>query len=246
MDASKPIILYDIASGPPVTCFAPNPWKARYALNFKGVNYRTEWVDLPDIKTVREKLGIAPNRTHSDGSAFYTLPIIQDSSTGDIIGDTFEIALYLDRTYPNGPTLLPPMTVGLQAAFNIQVDAIFSQHVILCVHGMPLNPETAEISKATFAQRAGKESWEELTVRGEERVKTLESLKAALDGLAKCYRQKDGLFLEGDTVLYADLIVGSWLAFYKITLKEWEEVQTWHNGLWQKLHQALEKYAEVK
>lgn len=31
MDAQKPIVtFYDIASGPPIRPFAPNPWKARY------------------------------------------------------------------------------------------------------------------------------------------------------------------------------------------------------------------------
>ena len=29
MDASKPILFYDIASRPPATCYAPNPWKTR-------------------------------------------------------------------------------------------------------------------------------------------------------------------------------------------------------------------------
>lgn len=250
MDPSKPILFYDIASGPPVTCFAPNPWKTRYALNFKGVHYKTEWVDLPDVTSVRKSLGAAPNRTFADGSPFYTLPVIKDLSTGEIVGDSFDIACYLEKTYPDGPALFPPScsSRGLNAAFNAQVDAIFTQHVMLCVHGMPFNPATAEISKATFLQRAGKTSWDEMAVRGEERTKILESFRSALDVLAKAYRHSEGPFLEGSTASYADLIVGSWLAFFKASVdaKEWEEIQTWHDGLWGNLHQALGKYAEVK
>ena len=218
----------------------------RYALNFKGVHYRTEWVERPEIASVRQELGVAPNRTFRDGSPFYTLPIIKDPSTGEIVGDSFEITLYLDKTYTNPPSLLPPSTIGLQAAFNAQVDAIFSQFVILFVHGIPLNPDTAEASRAAFLKRAGKEDWEDLSVRGKEREQTLEAFKAALGGLAKFYRHRDGPFLEGNNASYADLIVGGWLAFLKVTLKEWEDVQMWHDGLWGKLHLALEKHAEVK
>ncbi|EEB93459.1 hypothetical protein MPER_07878 [Moniliophthora perniciosa FA553] len=170
----------------------------------------------------------------------------KDLSTGQVIGDTFDIALYLDKTYPNAPSLFPPSTIGLQRAFNTYVDATFTAFVILCVHGIPFNPETAETSHAAFAWRAGKERWEDLTVQGEERVKTLEAFKTALEGLAKAYSHGDGPFLEGKNPSYADIIVGGWLAFVKATTKEWEDIQTWHDGLWGKLHLALEKYAEVK
>ncbi len=212
------------------------------------MHYQTVWVELPDVASVRNKLGAAPVRAHKDGSSFYTLPIIKDPSTGDIIGDSFEIALYLDRTYTNAPLLFPPSTIGLQAAFNVQVDAIFTRFVILCAHGLPFNSETAEQSKAAFLWRAGKTDWEDMTVRGDERVKTLEAFKEALGELAKFYRCEDGPFLEGKNASYADLIVGGWLAFMKVTLKlkEWGGLRTWHDGRWGKLHLALEKYAEVK
>ncbi|ODM23673.1 hypothetical protein SI65_01262 [Aspergillus cristatus] len=248
MDTSKPILFYDIASGPPATCFAPNPWKTRYALNFKGVNYQTEWVELPDVTGVRKRLGAPPNRTHRDGSAFYTLPVIHDLSTGDIVGDSLEIAQYLDKTYPDGPSLFPHgSTVSHDAkGLNILVDTLFTQHVVLFIHGMPLNPATAKASKATFCERAGVDDWEKLTVRGEERAKVLNSFKQALGNLADLYKKNtEGPFLEGATPSYADLIVGAWLSFAKATSKEWEDIQTWHNGIFGKLHQALEKYAEI-
>ncbi|PLB45535.1 hypothetical protein P170DRAFT_439284 [Aspergillus steynii IBT 23096] len=244
MDASKPIIFYDIASAPPATCFAPNPWKTRYALNFKGVHYRTEWEELPDVTSVRKKLGAEPNESiwtavHSTHClSFKTRPPTKSSGIRS-----------RSRSISTKPTrmarLIPDATFGLQAAFNVQVDAIFTQHTLLALHGIPLNPATAEISKAEFARRAGK-AWDELTVRGEERTKMLESFKAAPGELAKLYRQKDGVFLDGDRPSYADLIVGGWLKLYKATMEEWEELESWHDGLWKQLYLALEKYAEVK
>jgi hypothetical protein len=29
-------------------------------------------------------------------------------------------------------------------------------------------------------------------------------------------------------------------------MEEWEEMLTWHDGRWRKIHEALEKFAEVK
>lgn len=220
----------------------------RYALNFKRAHYKTEWVDLPDVTEVRKKLGAPPIRTHPDGSDFYTLPVIKDQSTGETVGDSFDIALYLDKLDTGAPPLFPPSTVSLQAAFNVQVDTIFTQFGLLFCHGLPFNPETAEISKAEFVRRAGTKSWDDLTVRGKEREETLAAFKAALEPLTKLYKLRDGTFLEGDVPIYADFIVGSWVKCYKITLpsQEWEELRTWHDGLWGNIYQALEKYAEVK
>ncbi|KAJ7136014.1 hypothetical protein C8R44DRAFT_729533 [Mycena epipterygia] len=248
MDPSKPIVFYDIASAPPVTTYTVNTWKTRYALNFKRVHYRTEWVAFPDVASVRKKLGVAPVAKLRDGSALHTLPIIQDPATDQFVGDSFDIAIYLDKTYTDGPSLLPPSTTVLQAGFNEHVNATISRFFSLFVHGMPFSPETAEASKATFCARAGKERWEDLAVEGEERARTLEAFKAALGDLAKWYSRTDGPFMEGENPLYADFIIGGWLAFISITLpvKEWEDVQTWQDGLWGKLHRALQKYAEIK
>ncbi|KAK7056388.1 hypothetical protein VNI00_002942 [Paramarasmius palmivorus] len=246
MTDSKPILFYDIASAAPVHSFAPNPWKARYALNFKGVHYRTEWVELPEVESTRKKLGSDPVRFFADGSPFYTLPVIKDTSTGELVGDTFDIAVYLDKAYPDAPRLFPPSSIGLHKAFNAQVDAIFSTYVHLFVHGIPFNPETAEESRATFVRRAGASCWDDLNYRGEEREQKLKQFEADLGNLAKYYIHKDGPFLEGKNPSYADLIVGGWLMMMKETLKEWEDLCTWHDGIWKRIHLALDKYTQVK
>lgn len=179
---------------------------------------------------------------------FYPLPVIHNLSTGDIVGDSLEIAQYLDKTYPDGPSLFPhgSMVSYNAKGLNALVDTLLTQHVVLFIHGMPSNPATAKASKATFCERAGVDDWEKLTVRGEERVKVLNSFKQALGSLAGLYKKNmEGPFLEGATPWYADLIVGAWLAFAKATSKEWEDIQTWHDGIFGKLHQALENHAEV-
>jgi glutathione S-transferase len=272
---SSPIVFYDIASRPPVekNCYSPNPWKTRLALNFKGLPYSTSWVALPDIAKVRSSLKVPPCRKFADGTDFFTLPIIEDPATDSLIGDSFDIAVYLQNTYPNSGAgdLFPAQTIDYvfthdlallvplsecresefpeYAKFNVNVDAAFSAHVQLTVQGFPFDPATAEISKAEFVRRAGVTCWEDFALVGEEREKMKDSFRNMLGGLAKLFlRDTRGPFLLGTRASYADLIVGGWLRMMRATLpeSEWEEVRSWHGGLFGWLHDALEVYAEVK
>lgn len=224
---------------------------ARYALNFKrlhaNLDYQTSWTELTEISKVRQSLGAAPVRKHDvDGSDFYTLPVIVDHSTGQTIGDSFEIALYLDRTYPSSPPLFPPATVALHRAFNTRVDKVFTDHVLLLVHTMPFNPETVAETHAEFCRRAGAKTWEEFGLNDEQRRTMLRNLEAELGELAKLFeRTKEGPYLEGKSPMYADFMICGWLSLYKECLPEWDMIKGWHGGLFGRLHKALEKYAQV-
>ncbi|KAF3915451.1 hypothetical protein ABW21_db0200282 [Orbilia brochopaga] len=253
---SKPIVFYDIASAPPVTTFAVNPWKTRLALNFKKIHYETSWTELTQVTTVRKSLGVQPCRKHwIDNSDFYTLPVISDPSTGTLVGDSFDIAVYLDETYPDQPTLIPPGAKSLLKALNGQVDQLFTAHVVLCLRNMPFNPETAAITRKEFCRRAGVSRWEDILqiAEGENRTKLLASLEKALseeplDGLSKAFLNKDdGPFLNGKDPMYGDIIIGAWLQMYKICLpkEDWEMVRSWQGGMWGRLSDALDEYKKV-
>jgi len=110
---------------------------------------------------------------------------------------------------------------------------------------MPFNPETAEVSKAEFVRRAGVTSWDQLCVEGEVRAKIVEVFKADMEEFAKMYRF-EGPFLEGEKMTYADVIVGAWLQFMRVTLPEWEQICEWQGGRWKRLHEALQQWAEQK
>jgi glutathione S-transferase len=271
--SSKTIVFYDIAARPPVeeNCFSPNPWKTRLALNFKGVPYSTSWVALPDIAKVRESLKVPACRKFADGKDFYTLPIIEDPATGSLVGDSFDIALYLQKTYPNsGGNLFPPQTLDFDfkhpyilvplsecrdsefpeyAKFNMNIDAAFTAHTQLAVQGMPFDPATEELSKAEFVRRAGVTKWDDFALDSEAREKLMESFREMLGGLAKLFsRDASGPFLLGTTVSYADMMVGAWLRMMYATIPEdeWKQVTTWHDGIFGQLHDALNAYADVK
>ncbi|KAJ4291312.1 hypothetical protein N0V88_006316 [Collariella sp. IMI 366227] len=173
--ASDPgLIFYDIAFTKPYekTSSAPNPWKARYALNLKSAPYTTTWVQMPNITTLRRSLNVPPCRNFADGTEFHTLPMLRDPGTGTVIGDSFDIAIYLQRTFPEGDDLFleqdlsfecsGPLLIPLSernyadkvhaeyARFNNAVDNAFTLHVPLMAHGMRFDPEVEEEVRAEF------------------------------------------------------------------------------------------------
>lgn len=271
--ATSPIVFYDIATRPPAeeTCSSPNPWKTRLALNFKNRPFSTTWVPLPDIGKVRSGLNVPPCRKFADGTDFFTLPIIEDPATGSFLGDSYDIAVYLQKTYPDSGAgnLFPPQTLDFNfshpailvplsdirdkefteyAKFNMNVDAAFTAHTQLTLQGFPFDPATLDSVKAEFIRRAGVKSWDDFALEGEAREKMMKSLKEMLGNLAKLFlRDNSGPFLLGTKPTYADLIVGAWLRMMSATLPggEWAEVRSWHDGLFGQLHDALEVYAKA-
>ncbi|EOD45793.1 putative glutathione s-transferase protein [Neofusicoccum parvum UCRNP2] len=181
------------------------------ALNFKGLPYTTTWVALPDIPKVRSSLKVPPCRKFADGTDFFTLPIIQDPATDSLVGDSFDIAVYLQKNYPDSGAgdLFPPQTIDYvfeneftllvplsdcrdsdfpeYARFNVNVDAAFSAHAQLTVGGFPFNQATAEATKAEFVRRAGVTCWEDFALEGEAREKTKDSFRSMLGDLAKLF-----------------------------------------------------------
>jgi glutathione S-transferase len=160
-----------------------------------------------------------------------------------VIGDSFDIANFLENTYPNtGGRLFPPNSTqtGLvyesplkdqtilipittnegamnqaYAKFNWHVDVTFTAHVGLVVYYMPFNPDTAEATKEHFLKRAGMQSWDQFLLQGEAREQMMASFKESLTSLAQLFTvHEDGPYLEGKEANYADLIVGGWLNMF--------------------------------
>jgi len=270
-------VLYDVAFASPCeenTC-APNPWKARYALNFKDVAYKTEWVQMPDITKIRKALGVPPCRKFADGTDFYTLPIlVTDTKTGSALGDSFDIANYLqdkfpdagagdlfpkqnlEYTLPNGMDILVPLSERNDdihpdyVRFQSSVDMAFSIHAQLTANGMRWDPEVEGEVKAEFLRRVGMMSWEDFNIDGEAREKLMNSLRDTIERLSVLLkRDTSGPFMLGTKPSYADIIVGGWLRMLSKTLleSEWEQAKGWYDGVFGKLHAALqERFGDVK
>lgn len=274
MSDSEPLVFYDIASRYQPLSYAPNPSKTRYALGFKKVPFKTTFLDILDIAPTRQELGVAAGRKLDDGSDFFTLPMLQDPSSGKVIGDSFDIANYLEDKYPDpgdgqlfpsnstgfgldyespnkDTVFFAPLTniVGAKhdeyAKFNRHVDATFTSNMVLYGYNMPFNPPSADEVKALMCKRAHLSSWEDLKIESEAREALKAVMKQNLASLAELYLAREGPFLEGDMVSYADLIVGAWLNCYSTIMPgdEWEVFRTWYDGAFARLHDVLqEKY----
>ncbi|KAJ5770591.1 uncharacterized protein N7511_002642 [Penicillium nucicola] len=270
------LTFYDIALAPPAeeSSCSPNPWKTRYALNFKKVPYKTTWVPLPDIPAVRAPLNIPASRTFADGTPYHTLPVVSDPTTSTTVGDSFEIAVYLNKQYPTSghgdlfppqdldfdftpdPNLFAPIAVAdvpsegpipAYVRFNTNVDGVFTAHTQLIAGYLPLDPARADETKKTFEERIGL-PWDSLMARGEKRTELLASLEGTLKTLAEMYRRDEtGPFLLGARPTYADFIVGGWLRLFygALPAKEWDVVRMWYGGLFGTLHEALGAFAQM-
>jgi len=87
------IQLYDLAGADPRFLFSPFSWRVRMALLHKGLEFDV----LPWRFSARESIA---------ESGYQSVPVIRDGETW--VGDSWEIACYLDRRYPARPLLMPP------------------------------------------------------------------------------------------------------------------------------------------
>jgi glutathione S-transferase len=198
--------------------------------------------------------------------------LLQDPATGQVIGDSFDIATYLEDHFPDsGGCLFPHNSTGTgldyqspyqdtaffaplslphgfrhkeYAQFNLHVDTTFSANVLLVAQFLPFNPSSADAVRAVFVKRAHLQSWEDLCIQGEVRQQLLQGCKQGLATLADLYKvHESGPFLEGSQPSYADLVVGGWLNMFSVTLpeQEWKDFRSWHDGVFARLHDALQQ-----
>lgn len=206
-------------------------------LNFKGIPFETEWVEYPDIESVCKAIGAAPTDKKLDGSPEYTVPVIKDTSTGTVLSESFEIAKYLDKTYVSTPTLFPPGTVALQAAFqeawlgNLKGWATF----ITGVTFLRLNPASHEFFRKSREEWWGMKIEEMLPPKDSEKWKgEMAKIRNGFNNLDSWYNAGGTQFLTGDEITYADITVAAWVGWFKDILpEEWEEVNSWHGGKWE-------------
>ncbi|KAK3309432.1 uncharacterized protein B0T15DRAFT_515476 [Chaetomium strumarium] len=113
--ASEQIVFFDLRSKEPNSCWSLNPWKTRLLLNYKGLDYRTEWLEYPELKGRFEKHVPA-----QEGSMPYTIPTILLPSSGEYVMDSKKIAQRLESLHPSPP-------LHLDAPVLAKLEEILSQ-----------------------------------------------------------------------------------------------------------------------
>ncbi|KZT34023.1 hypothetical protein SISSUDRAFT_1053431 [Sistotremastrum suecicum HHB10207 ss-3] len=252
------ITFYDIPSRAPSGTWSPNAWKTRFALGFKGVPHKTQWVEFPDVAQTIKAINGAPTSKLPDGSDFYTLPVISDPNvpgkTPTVISDSWNIALYLDKHFPSAPLLIPPGTAILQEIYTEKVEELFlapAAGLIVSLVPSVLNEGSLDYFIKTREFVFGKKL-EELAPVGPVRDAALKGLEANLGKIAglldKYGEGREQLFIAGDEAIYADLLFAAFLEWIKIVAEKevWSHIKTWHGGRWERFLTTVEqKYGQL-
>ncbi|KAJ6608977.1 hypothetical protein B0H10DRAFT_2065911 [Mycena sp. CBHHK59/15] len=233
------IVFYDIPSKLPDKAWSPNTWKTRYALNYKGIPYKTVWLEYPQIEPVSRELGAAPTSNKPDGRPHYTLPMIHDPRTGAVVSDSAKIAAYLDKTYPDTPPVLPASTAGFYR--------VFEDAALPLLAPLILNPVSEEYFRRTREETFGKKL-EELVPKGDAHTEAWQKVKdtfAKLDGWIRA-NGEDSKYIMGDTLCFADIWMASYVLWISMVRPDlWKEVKLWNGGRWERLLKDTEKYQTV-
>ncbi|KAJ3553872.1 hypothetical protein NM688_g3391 [Phlebia brevispora] len=246
---SAPIVLYDITSRNALQtkAWSPNTWKVRFALNYKGLPVKTEWIEYPDIEALYHKLGIEATEKRQDESPYYCLPLIHDPSTNTIMCDSFSIVRYLEKTYPNTPTLLPKGTLALHKTFSLAFNKVHGSTFDLVVYPVwrILNERSQVFFRTTRERIIGPledvcddASWE-----------NAEKAWSELDSWLKLNGEGLDNMVMGDRVCYADLQIASCLMWAKNSLDaesaEWKRICGWNGGKWKRYLDQFSKYEVI-
>ena len=181
---------------------------ARLALNYKGIDYETKWVEYPDVAPTMKSFGLSPN---SEGTP-YTIPAIQ-LPDGTYLMDSRKIATELEHRYPS-PSLqldspILKMVEGLIKQLTTPLLGVFMPKVPTAL----LNPPSAKYFERTRAERFGK-TLSELG-RDSDEEKAWAQVESPLKEMGVILKAEGGPFALGKTVSYADFIIVSLLQYAK-------------------------------
>ncbi|KAH8090982.1 hypothetical protein BXZ70DRAFT_487680 [Cristinia sonorae] len=247
------LIFYDIPGKSDASkAWSINTWNTRFALNFKGLKYKTEWVEYPDIEAVCKKIGAGPTTTKSDGvTPHYTLPVLYDPSTKAVVPDSTAIADYLDKTFPDTARLFPPGTRALYNSFADEFElAVMTPLFLLSVLATcrNLNQRSFEYFKKTRTEAYG--DLESITPEGAEKTDGVWSdLERGLAKVAGWIETGGGAFLGGESPNYADIRLAAALIWGRIVLgrdsERWRRIISFDGGRWERFLDQFEPYTAV-
>jgi glutathione S-transferase len=183
------IELYDLAGAEDDRRFSPNCWRVTMALAHKGLAYRT----IPWRFTEKDAIAF---------SAQGTVPVLVDA--GEVVSDSWRIALYLDRKYD----VSPPMD-GAPARGSIFVLKNWLERAlhpaVLKVIVLDLFAHLHEKDKRYFRESREKRFGMALEAFASDESAALVALRQALDPVRPVLAAQP--FLGGDAPSFADYLL---------------------------------------
>lgn len=226
------ILLYDLVGADPARPFSPHCWKIALSLAHKGLPFESVPTPFTAVTGV-EDLG-------------KTVPVIRDGER--VLCESFDIAVYLEETYPDRPSLFGGEGGRAMARFierwsQTTVHPYLGMAVLMDIHDR-LAPDDQAHFRRTREPRYGKRL--EDVPAG--RDTGLAAWRASLEPLRNMLSFQP--FLGGDTPLYPDYIVAGALQWVRIMspsqfLEANDPVQAWfercldlHDGLMRRIPAA--------
>jgi len=225
----------------------------RFCLNYKGLPYKTEWIEYCNIQEHSKKYNIKPTDKRPDGTDFHSLPAIFDPKTGVYLADSFKIAAYLDQVYPDTRPIFPNNSIGLQAAFEAMFMASVGPFLGLTLYDSwtVQRPISQDYIRKKFEDIYGGVKLENIAPKGEKADEEWKKFEAALGKLEGIFAATDaiGPFVLGDTISWGDIVVASFLIYFKRLWgrdgEQWKKISSWQGGRWGSLLQSLDDYTAI-
>lgn len=203
--ATPKIVLFDLPSREPAHAWSWNTWKTRLFLNYKGLDYETEWLEYPEIKPRLQP--------HLPDNKAFTVPAIK-LPDGTYIMDSWVIAQELDRRCPspNLPLDSPPQQKYIDL-LDPTVTALRPE-IVQYVPSRLLNEVNLDFWDVTRSARYGMPL--EQFVRengGEKAYKVASPYLQEMTAMLK--ENKKGVFFMGDTISYVDFVHAGFLIMFR-------------------------------
>lgn len=193
-------ILYSLCGADERRPFSPHCWKIVLALRHKGLDFiekPTPFTEIPSLENGFSK----------------TVPILRDGN--ELIRDSFEIALYLEETYPNRPTLFggeggKAMARFVEGFSQMAVHTAVTRIVVKSIHDM-LEEKDQVYFRESRETRLGR-TLEEVDAG---RQAEIAAFAARLEPLRHTLKYQE--FIGGDGPLFADYILFGALQWMRVT-----------------------------
>lgn len=184
------ILLYDLVGTDEARPFSPHCWKTAQALTHKGLDFKSVPTPFTAVTSV-------------EGGFAKTVPVIRDGEK--LVADSFDIAVYLDETYPDRPSLFGGEGGRASARFierwsMMTIHSFLGARALLDIHDH-LAPEDQAYFRTSREARFGKPL--EDVVAGAEGGLT--AWRASLEPLRSMLTYQP--FIGGQSPLFHDYIV---------------------------------------
>jgi len=191
-----PIIVYELAGADPAVRFSPHCWKIVWALAHKGLDFERVPLRFSEIREL-------------DGKS---VPVIRDGDR--TLRDSFDIAVYLEETYPDRPTLFGgeggrTLSRFVERWTQLTVHGYLGGAILMDLFGI-IHDDDRDYFRASREARFGRRL-EEVPQGREER---LAAFRAALQPVRTTVEAQP--FIGGASPLFADYIVAGALQWARV------------------------------